>query len=69
MDMSFEEWLEKLDEYVQEETGICLEDLPDMDYVEFYDDGCKFKDVLKIIMEENENYFEDSEDFDDDEDY
>ena len=69
MDRQFEDWLKELDEYVQNKTGFCLDDLPDMDYFEFYEDERSFEDILKIIMEENGDFDDFDEEDEEDEDY
>lgn len=49
---TFEDWLVCVDHHLIMHTGMGVEDLPDMDYRAFYEDGLDPDDVLDIIEDE-----------------
>ena len=47
----FQAWLKALDEIFYTETGLSLQDLPDQNYRDLFDDGCTPEDAYYQVEE------------------
>lgn len=51
MKLTFEQWLKKVDEILEDLlVGLNSQDLPDMNYRDYYDEGTSPKRMAKIAM-------------------
>ena len=50
--MTYQEWLKEINELLEELTGLSLDDIPDVSYMMYYEDGCSPEDMMEIIQEE-----------------
>lgn len=48
----FQVWYEMVNRACQRELGVCLEDMPDQPYQEWYEDGLSIVDAIAELEEE-----------------
>jgi len=48
--MSFEEWMEKVDELMEERYGVSIHDLPDQQYRDCYDSSIGPLEMVYMIL-------------------
>lgn len=54
--MSFDEWMNQVDEVLFKEIGMSHMDIPDQTYRDYFDDGMSPEDAVETIMEEDEMF-------------
>jgi hypothetical protein len=50
--MSFEEWMLKVDELMEQSYGVSIHDLPDQLYRDFYEDGMSPAEMVQLVVSE-----------------
>lgn len=48
--MSFDEWMEKVEELMEEGYGVSIHDLPDQQYRDCYDSGIGPSEMIQMIL-------------------
>jgi hypothetical protein len=56
--LTFDQWIQKINKLLILEIGLTTDDLPDMCYMDFYESGTSPEEMIEEIKEENDYFGE-----------
>lgn len=54
--MTYEQWLDSVDQSVKEQVGVSIHDLTDFRFRDAFDDGCKPESTAQDVIANDQEY-------------